>query len=67
MTRTATFDTNGEFVAWAPSDEYIDRALARGELVLNDNGHYVVVPQPIRALTGDEKRRIALAKERAKK
>lgn len=67
MTRHAVFDPAGDFVAWAPSDEYVAKALARHEIVRNESGHLVVVPQPINQMTGDEKRRYALAKERAKR
>lgn len=46
------------------SDEYVAKALARGEIVETEGKHLVVVPQPIRELNEDEKRRIRLAKER---
>lgn len=58
------FDPDGNFLT-VVTDEYAVRALNRGEAVLCE-GHLVVVPQPIRELTPDEKRRIAQAKERAK-
>ena len=59
-----TFDPDGEFVGHAPSEAYVAKALRRGELVRSDEGHLVVVPQPLRELTPDEKRRNVLAKER---
>lgn len=60
------FDPEGNFVA-VVSDEYRARAIARGECVVSDDGYLVVLPQPIRELTPEEKRRLALAKERAKR
>jgi hypothetical protein len=49
------------------SDEYAARAVARGEAVWNSDGHLQVVPQPIRSLSPEEKRRAVLARERAKR
>ena len=65
LTRPA-FDPDGNFLALG-SDEYEARALARGEAVVAESGRLVVIPQPIRELTPEEKRRIALAKERKRK
>lgn len=62
-----TWEPDGTFVGFAPSDTYVEKALARGELVRSDDGHLVVVAQPIRELTPDEKRRLVLARERAKR
>lgn len=59
------FDPDGNFLAFVSSD-YAAAAIRRGECVLAE-GHLVVVPQPIRALTPEEKRRLELARERAKK
>lgn len=62
-----TWEPDGTFAGFAPSDEYVEKALARGELVRSEDDYLVVVPQPIRELTPEEKRRLVLARERAKK
>jgi hypothetical protein len=65
MTRPA-FDPDGNFLTLV-SSEYEAAAIRRGEAVVTDDGYLVVVPQPIKELTPEEKRRIALAKERQRK
>ncbi len=64
--RRAVFDANGQFMLYAP-EEYVERALKRGELTEDDDGSLRVVAKPVRTLTGPEKRALVLAKERAKK
>ncbi len=66
LTRRAVFDPEGNFMAWVGED-YLASALARGEVVEDDDGVLRVVPQPVRELSPEEKRRLVLAKERAKK
>lgn len=49
------------------SEEYAAKALRRGECARTEEGHLVVIPQPLRTLTPEEKRRHVLARERAKR
>ena len=46
------------------SEEYARKALARGELRLSDEGHHVLIEQPINEMDEATKRRYRLAKER---
>ena len=65
--RRAVFDANGQFMLYA-SEDYIASALKRGELAEDEeDGSLRVIPQSVRALTPEEKRRLVLAQERAKK
>lgn len=62
----AVFDPDGNYMCLV-SDEYAAKALSRGEAGESEEGHLVVIPQAIRPLTPEEKRRIVLAKERSKR
>ncbi len=65
MSKLGVFDPAGDYLT-SVTREYARKALARGEVVKVD-GHLVVVPQPVHQLTPDERRRIHLAKIRAKR
>lgn len=56
-------DPDGEYMTRV-SDEYAERALAKGWLVETEGGHLVVVPRAINEVDEATKRRIRLAKER---
>jgi len=60
------FDPDGNYLAMV-TDDYAATALRRGECVVSEDGHLVIVPQPINELSPEVKRRIQLAKERAKR
>jgi hypothetical protein len=57
------FDPDGHYMILV-SDDYAAKALARGEAVESEQGHLVVVPQPMNELDGETKRRLRLKKER---
>lgn len=57
------FDPDGEFML-AVSDEYAAKAVTRGEAAWSEGGDLITIPQPLRPLTPEEKRRIQLRKER---
>lgn len=61
------FDPAGQYMLTV-SHEYADKAVARGEAALDEeSGCLVVIPQPMNELSELEKRKIRLAKERAKR
>lgn len=60
--RRAVYNEHG-FMAFVTAS-YADKAIARGELKENEEGVLMVVPQPVRQLTPEEKRALHLAKER---
>lgn len=65
MTRRAVFNDQG-FMAYV-SEEYVEKALARGELKEGEDGVLMLIPQPARTLSPEEKRAWHLAKEREAK
>ena len=64
MARIAAYDTDGQFLA-AVDEGVAKRALATREVVRIPEGVRLRTERPLRQLTGEEKRRIELAKQRA--
>lgn len=62
MARRAVYNEHG-FMAFV-SETYAEKGLARGELAENEDGVLMVVPQPVKQMTPEEKRAYHLAKER---
>ena len=62
--RIAAYDTDGQFLA-SVDEGVAKRALARREAVRIPEGVRLRKEVPLRQLTGEEKRRIELAKQRA--
>jgi hypothetical protein len=60
--RRAVYNEHG-FMAFV-SQDYAAKGLKRGELQETDDGHLMVVPQPVNKMTPAEARAYHLAKER---